>query len=220
MRCPIPEGVEVKLSADVIRPLVVGKVVSGLAGAGRYRSSDPEGMAEFCRDSFNLFDHELPATVLDVKTKGKFMYWSFENDWYMFCTFGMTGQWSPKQGKHPSFTVYLSGDRSDPNNTMFFNDPRHFGTIKFIKGKRNLDKKLAELGWDPLNEDFDVSLISKIRSSPKPIGELLMNQKLFAGVGNYIRAESLYLSKTISLATGHHSVQAGDYNSMHVASKR
>ncbi len=191
----MPEGVEVKLSAELIRPLVVGKVVSGLAGKGRYKDTDPEGMDEFSRDSFGLFDNEPPATVLDVRTKGKFMYWTFGNGWYMFCTFGMTGQWSPKQGKHPSFIIYFKGDVDNP---IVFNDPRHFGTIKFVKGEDKLRKKLYELGWDPLTQDWEKQkpfVTGTVISAHKPIGQLLMDQKVFAGVGNYIRAEALYEAK-------------------------
>jgi formamidopyrimidine-DNA glycosylase len=179
----MPEGVEVKLSADLIRPLVVGKTTASFYMSGRYKSSDPEGLKEFTDKS----------KVLDVRTKGKFMYWSFENDWYMYCTFGMTGQWSPKKGKHPALGItFVDGSE------IYFNDPRHFGTIKFVKGEANLKKKLAELGWDPLTQDISTHsdlLFRKILMSPKPIGELLMDQKIFAGVGNYIRAEALYQAK-------------------------
>ena len=38
-------------------------------------------------------------------------------------------------------------------------------------------------------------IINKLKSSRKCIGEMLMNQEIFSGIGNYIRAEALYLSK-------------------------
>ena len=124
------------------------------------------------------------------------MYWSFDDDWYLFSTFGMTGQWSPKEGKHPCFGFYLGN--ADSFETMYFNDPRHFGTIKFVKGKNLLNDKLNELGWDPLvpnslNNFFN--FIKRKTLNAKPIGQLLMDQSIFAGVGNYIRAEALYLAK-------------------------
>jgi formamidopyrimidine-DNA glycosylase len=180
----MPEGVEVKLCAELIRPLVVGKTTASFHMGGRYQSSDPEGLREFADKS----------KVLDVQTKGKFMYWSFENDWYMYCTFGMSGQWSPKKGKHPALGIEFT-DGSE----IYFNDPRHFGTIKFVKGQANLKKKLAELGWDPLADgNRDIHLLwvqSKLKFCSKTIGEMLMNQSIYAGVGNYIRAEALYASK-------------------------
>ncbi|CAM6003616.1 unnamed protein product [Sphagnum balticum] len=81
---------------------------------------------------------------------------------------------------------------------MVFNDPRHFGTIKFTHKKADLDAKLKELGWDPLaypydtHERFITSRLASAKYANKTIGEVLMNQSLFAGVGNYIRAEALY----------------------------
>lgn len=48
----------------------------------------------------------------------------------------------------------------------------------------------AKLGHDPLREDADAdALWERIKDSKKPIGGILMDQKLIAGVGNIYRAE-------------------------------
>ena len=182
----MPEGVEVKLSADNIGPLVVGKKVYHISvgDKSRYRDNFPDGMLEFPKD----------CRIVSVKTKGKFMYWGFDNGWYLLNTFGMSGQWSPIAGKHPCLVIQLEGGSEE----MVFNDPRHFGTIKFTSNVKELTKKLNELGWDPLQTDFEKSLPwvqYKLALNKKLIGEVLMDQGVFAGVGNYIRAEALYLSK-------------------------
>ena len=135
-----------------------------------------------------------------VQTKGKFMFWQFSNGWYVFNTFGMSGQWSPIKGKHPCFVFQHASVNEDQSpKEIFFNDPRHFGTIKFANNKLELNQKLSELGWDPLQHGINESNLgwikNKLNISNKCIAEVLMNQKIFAGVGNYIRAESLYLSK-------------------------
>lgn len=191
----MPEGVEVKLSADLIRPLVVGQRVLNAVPSkkGRYGNSKIEGFEEFLKQL-----EKSSVRIKSVDNKGKFMYWTFDNDWYLFSTFGMTGQWSPQEGKHPCFSFYLGESTDVPYNFIYFNDPRHFGTLKFVHGKNNLEDKLNDLGWDPLDQKLNnfniLSIKSKINSS-KPIGQLLMDQSIFAGVGNYIRAEALYLSK-------------------------
>lgn len=130
------------------------------------------------------------AKVVSVNVHGKFMYWTFENNWHMLCTFGMTGQWSPICGKHPCF-VFEFHDGS----SVYFNDPRHFGTIQFIR-ELKVDK-LSKLGWDPLGGDSSKIrfVLNKCQKTSKPIGQLLMDQSLFSGVGNYIRAEALYLAR-------------------------
>lgn len=201
LRCHIPEGVEVKLSAENIRPLVEGKQVSKIivGGQSRYSSTKPEGLDDFLksfREEHHIINIVNDCKVISVKTRGKFMYWEFSNDWYMFCTFGMTGQWSPKAGKHICLDISLCDINGRYN--IYFNDPRHFGTIKFVQGKEQLKEKLSELGWDPLQDDltkYSPWLIGELSKTFKPIGQVLMDQSLFAGVGNYIRAEALYLAK-------------------------
>lgn len=192
----MPEGPEVKLSADLVRPLVVNRpIISlGVTSNSRYSNTPPEGMKEFI-DAIS--SSPSPTTVTDVEVRGKFMYWTFSNGWYLMNTFGMSGQWSPKEGKHPCFFLTFA-TQSGHEDEMYFNDPRHFGTIKFTNSEKELNKKLDELGWDPLSMPLDKSLrwlIFQLSKSKKPIAEVLMNQSLFSGVGNYIRAEALYACK-------------------------
>lgn len=195
----MPEGVEVKLSAEVIRPLVLGKrIINTFVGENsRYKNDLPDGFGDF----ISTLSRDV-CRVSDVQTKGKFMYWTI-GDWYMMCTFGMSGQWSPKRGKHPCLGIYL-GENSSVFEEVYFNDPRHFGTIKFTNNKQDLVDKLNELGWDPLGDDGVAYLntFRKVSSSNKSIGQLLMDQKLFAGVGNYIRAEALYAAEISPWRTG------------------
>lgn len=168
----------------------------------RYASTPPEGLQEFLT-SFRYPENHMTVIseckVVSVKTRGKFMYWELSNGWYLFCTYGMTGQWSPSAGKHVCLDVELTDGKVDiANFHIYFNDPRHFGTIKFVKGEDQLKEKLSELGWDPLQDDltkYSPWLISELSKTSKPIGQVLMDQKLFCGIGNYIRAESLYLAK-------------------------
>jgi formamidopyrimidine-DNA glycosylase len=202
----MPEGVEVKISSELIKPLLVGKYVGKVyvGSSGRYASKDPDGLEDFNKSFRTMTDGMCivdPLVVVnDVNTKGKFMYWSFDNDWYLFSTFGMTGQWSPVEGKHVCLKFRMHDkDTKGEMTWMHFNDPRHFGTIKFVKGRQALLEKLNELGWDPLKEGMNETWINYVFGTctrqSKPIGELLMDQSIFAGVGNYIRAEALYLAK-------------------------
>lgn len=197
----MPEGVEVKLSAETIKPLIEGKRI-GIVIVGdksRYSSTPPEGLNAFLesfRENINNITVVNECKVVSVKSHGKFMYWEFSNGWHLMSTFGMTGQWSPQSGKHMCLNIRLH-DAHDISN-IYFNDPRHFGTVKFVQGKDQLNAKLSELGWDPLQDDlakYSDWLIGKLLKTSKPIGQVLMDQSLFSGVGNYIRAEALYLAK-------------------------
>jgi endonuclease-8 len=60
----------------------------------------------------------------------------------------------------------------------------------------------ARLGPDPLNGDPPDKAIERIRKSKKHIGELLMDQKVIAGLGNIFRAELLYRARLSPFAPG------------------
>lgn len=196
----MPEGVEVKLSADIIKPLLLNKYISDvtIGDKSRYASKTPEGYTEFLetiKKTASLAGIKTECQITDVSVKGKFMYWTFNNGWYMLNTFGMTGQWSPLSGKHVCLRYRLYDDTLPEIQYMVFNDPRHFGTIKFTNNKKDLTDKINELGWDPLAGTLDQNLnwlLYTLSKTKKPIGQVLMDQSVFAGVGNYIRAEALY----------------------------
>jgi formamidopyrimidine-DNA glycosylase len=189
----MPEGPEVRLSAALIFPLIKGKrmITAHAAPNSRYAHDPIIGLQYFLKEV-----SAGPVIVKDISTHGKFMYWSFDNDWYMYCTFGMTGQWSPTEGKHPCLEVFYEDDKEI--KSLFFNDPRHFGTIKFVKGQNKLLDKISELGWDPFRDsytDYEKWIKRTLSKSNKPIGQVLLDQNIFSGTGNYIRAEALYQAK-------------------------
>ena len=76
----------------------------------------------------------------------------------------------------------------------FFNDPRRFGTIKFVRGFKELDKKLKSLGPCVLNDQITPQIFKESlnKKSHRPICEALLDQSGVSGIGNYLRAEILY----------------------------
>jgi hypothetical protein len=61
------------------------------------------------------------------------------------------------------------------------------GDLAFMAAAR------AKLGPDPLREDADgEQLWAKMRSSKRPVGQILMDQSCVAGIGNIYRAEILF----------------------------
>ena len=107
----------------------------------------------------------------------------------MYSTYGMSGGWEVNRSKHTAFSIVASD-----HINLFFNDQRRFGTIKFVRGKKELEKKLATLGPCVLNDEIARETFEKklLRKSKAPICEALMDQSCVAGVGNYLRAEILY----------------------------
>ncbi len=56
-------------------------------------------------------------------------------------------------------------------------------------------KLMARLGPDPLSGDGPEKMIAAMRKSKRPIGELLMDQSVVAGIGNIYRAELLFRAR-------------------------
>ncbi len=133
--------------------------------------------------------HDLPLKLIKFDTKGKFIYATLERNIHMFITLGMAASFG-KANKHSAVKFEFE------NGEIFYNDIRHFGTIKVVHSNAELLMKLKTLGWDALKEPVvPANMPAAFRKSNRPVAEFLLNQKVFAGVGNYIRAEALYRSK-------------------------
>ena len=71
-----------------------------------------------------------------------------------------------------------------------------------VYSQEKWDGLLKRLGPDPLNGDGPERMVAKVAKSRKPIGELLMDQTVAAGVGNIFRAELLYRARLSPFRVG------------------
>ena len=76
------------------------------------------------------------------------------------------------------------------------------------------DQVIAALGPDPLRPDADPSAAwARIRRSHRPIGDLLLDQAVLAGVGNVYRAEVLFRHRIHPLRPGK-TLRVGQFRAM------
>ena len=54
---------------------------------------------------------------------------------------------------------------------------------------------LTQLGPDVLAPDFDVAAAAQRLADPRPIGEVVMDQRVIAGIGNVYKSELLFLER-------------------------
>ena len=105
----------------------------------------------------------------------------------------MTGGWKLNKEKYGHLSLITD------KVPIYFDDYRNFGTVKFSNSLIDFNKKMKDLGIDVLTEDFKVDAFIKIinnkKYQKKTLTEFLMNQKLFSGIGNYLKSEILYQSK-------------------------
>lgn len=208
----MPEINEVRRYADFLNLHLKNKEITEINILnGRYKKHGP----------FELYSElkkDLPVKVLDVKTKGKFLYMILNDTYYIFSTLGLSGGWTFLNKKtneydHPIILEYLRKENMDSymatslkhlnvefktkEGSIFFYDTLSFGTLKVIQNEEELNKKLNSIGPDIMDEKttFDVFKERITKKMKLEIGIVLMNQKLISGIGNYLRADILWSSK-------------------------
>jgi len=224
----MPEVVEIRKYADfLIDKLKNTNINSIKILKGRYKNHKPFDLY------YGLVD-KLPLKVLDIRTKGKFLYFILEDNYYIFSTLGLHGGWVWINNKNQNEPInsdfiqhnlkkfqfdklldYVPEDllsgyyKTALNNLnvqfvntkgfMFYFDSLSFGTLKVIKGEEELTKKLNSIGPDimEMTTTFEVfrNRMGKKTIQNKVIGNVLLNQKIISGIGNYLRADTLWMSK-------------------------
>jgi formamidopyrimidine-DNA glycosylase len=109
----------------------------------------------------------------------------------------MSGWWQIKDEPHNNVQIEYKKSLTDTKSkTIYFNDTRNFGTFIF-DSKKKLGKKIGELGPDilSLNKNNENVFYELVKKKKIPICEILLDQKITAGCGNYLRAEALYLAE-------------------------
>jgi DNA-formamidopyrimidine glycosylase len=209
----MPEGPELRRSADELTKTLTGNfIVNAFVGkVGRYVKAAPVGFEDFVNDIREMGGCE----VQEVNVKGKFMWWRVvfydpghmfkTKTWWIHCTYGMSGQWSNDETNHTAFGIYFNETGSPVDEegnfvqpkALYFNDSRHYGTLKFVKDRDQHYKKLESLGPDMLSDPPDLDTFKErfMGKGHLTIAEALMNQSIVSGVGNYIKAEALYLAE-------------------------
>lgn len=124
--------------------------------------------------------------LVDIKTYGKYLILQFK-DFFVTVHFGLFGSFLVNDTKkvNPSFSLHFGND--------FINF--YVVNVKLIDGK---SEDFFDDEFDPFSKKFNENTVSEILSEKFPkkeIGDVLMNQDIFPGLGNVIRNEVLFLSK-------------------------
>jgi len=178
----LPEGPECTIIANNLNEYLSNKTLTKLEIlSGRYLNNPLANI-----------DKLTNKKILSVSNKGKFIYWNFEDNLYLFSTLGMSGTYSKLLHTHSRVHFIL-----DKNLDLYYNDVRNYGTLKVAESKE-LNIKLSELGPDMLNDPCSYQEFKKIienkRISNKNLACFLLEQKRISGIGNIYKAEICYRS--------------------------
>lgn len=176
----MPEGPEITVTAQFLDESMRGKKLTDIKiVSGRYKRNKLEGLSALKK--------ALPLKILNVSSRGKFMWFNLSERFDIWNTFGLTGMWRLEPDDYTRITMQVG------NKTYYFSDMRNFGTFKISRDKNALLAKIRSLSPDFLRDPVDLSGIVKYDQN---LVSLLMSQtKLGSGLGNYLVAEILYRAK-------------------------
>lgn len=132
---------------------------------------------------------------------GKQMFLDFGDDLWLRVHLGLYGKWTFGTGAPPEPRGALrlrletepdAADGDRPAGAPVWADLRGPTACEVVTAAEK-DVVHARLGADPLRRDADLAgLVARVGRSRAPIGTILMDQALVAGVGNVYRAEALF----------------------------
>lgn len=130
-----------------------------------------------------------------VRRKGKHLWLELDRRPWPVLHFGMTG-WlyvyreADARPRHWRLEMTM-----DDGRRLCFSDPRRFGRVRLLHDPLN-EPPVSELGFDVLEGLPPVGVLAELLSRrTAPIKAVLLDQSLFAGVGNWIADEALYQAR-------------------------
>lgn len=214
----MPEIMEARKCADFIRKKLKNKPIININILnGRYKKN---GSFE----NYKKLKKNIPLQLIDVKTKGKLLYLIFENNLYLVNRLGLVGGWCflkknsdvyehtdiykyyLKYGDKKMMETYIKNSLNHLNfeittseGTLYYYDMLSYGTLKCVDNDNELNKILDKIGPDIMDKKTTLEVfrnqILKKSNLDKAIGNVIVNQKIISGLGNYLRSDVLWLSK-------------------------
>jgi formamidopyrimidine-DNA glycosylase len=191
----MPEGPEVRVIADTIAEGVGKKLVKATHTQNKKYKWKRDGIPGW--ESFTA-GKDYFWNLYEVETKGKLIRINFtrkEEELSMLSTLGLEGFWAwGVNTKHKMYKYKRVWFDFEDGTQLAYCDSRNFGTIRFMLTDK-ADKAISKIGWDLLVDPMPEAKWVALQSGKllkKEIGEVLMRQSEFSGIGNIYKAETLF----------------------------
>jgi endonuclease-8 len=196
----MPEGHTLHRLADELAATFAGRAV---------RVGSPQGRFA---DSAALLDGQV---LVGAEAWGKHLFVAFPDERFVHVHLGLYGKFDVATGAEippPVGQVRLRVTATD-RDWHAWADLRGATTCELVTREQR-DAVVARSGPDPLRVDADPDRAwERIRRSKAPIGGLLMDQAVLAGVGNVYRAELLFRHRVDPMRPGH-TLRVGQWRAM------
>jgi endonuclease-8 len=172
----------------------------------RVRAGSPQGRFA---DSAALIDGQV---LVGAEAWGKKLYVEFTGDRFVYIHLGLIGGFVVVKDV-AEVPLPIGEVRLRITTATAYADLRGATACELVTREQR-DAAVAKLGPDPLRADADPDRAwQRIRRSKLPIGRLLMDQTVLAGVGNVYRAELLYRHRMHPLRPGN-TLRVGQWQAM------
>ena len=180
----MPEGPTIRNTADALREGLDGQTVL------RFHSPLKKAASEGWTEKI------VGQRVRDVRSHGKNLFIDFDNDWTLYTHMLMWGAWHVYAPNEPwsrderKARIVLE---TTTHVSVLFSAP----VVELVHASQMAAHRTAELGPDLLAEHFDAAQVAELRrrvqeQGDAPIGEVVMNQTVMAGIGNILKSEILF----------------------------
>lgn len=148
------------------------------------RASSPQGR-------FTDSAARLDGRVLDrADAYGKHLFHTYDDGQLLHVHLGLIGKFQRRPAPIPDPIGEVRLRLRGPDAAWDLSGPM----LCRLVTPEERDAVVGSLGPDPLRRDADPQrFIDRVRRSPKPVGALLLDQSVVAGIGNVYRAEVLFL---------------------------
>lgn len=143
------------------------------------------------------------ATTLEVVPRGKHLLHRLDTGLTLHTHLRMEGSWrvSPKSTTRAG-TLRRHDLRVLLGTATDWGIGLRLGLVEILR-TGDEERAVGHLGPDPLHPDWSaVEVVSRLHGQPLPIGELLLDQRILAGLGTIWVSETLYAERRWPLTPG------------------
>lgn len=191
----MPEGPECYTTAAILRTELAGASITRI----KYTSFFTKNKTNIDTE---LVKANLPLLVEGILARGKRIIFVVSNkegvDFAFVWFFAMTGSLSFVEAKHTQI-VFTLLTANQEEKTLYYQDIRTWGYAKFVTTGTEIETLFRDIGPDYMRQEVTFPMfkeaINNKRRKNKEIAAFLMQQEIFSGIGNYLRAEILYTAR-------------------------
>src|SRR5260370_8821629 len=185
----MPELPEVESVGGILARIAVGRTI------GRARIGD-KSLGR--RVPIDFSASIAGSRITKLSRRAKYLIVEFDGDDVLLVHLGMSGSLTHRRDgfrtgefdpRHDHLEFFL-----DDDTRLVYNDPRRFGMVRLLpRAELASTAELKGLGPEPLSRDFNAGfLAAKARGRQVAIKNLIMDQRIVAGIGNIYAAEILF----------------------------